>query len=190
MRVRIALLLVLLSIPSPGCLLHEATCVVANKTFGSLDDCKERWRNQKWAKEAWKGVVRTVEKPFSNDYADGFKTGFADYVYWGGTGELPPLAPRRYRKLRYQTPEGYHAVEEWFAGYRHGAAESRNGEYRRWVTGPSPLAVWHAPPPLPHAEPMLPPDDEVPTRIPIKVVPQNREQELPAPRKAVPDKPR
>src|SRR5436190_14016333 len=104
MRVRIALLLVLLSVSSPGCLLHEAVSVVANNTLGSLADHAERCRNERWAKDAWEECARTAEKPFSEDYADGFRTGFADYLYQGGDGEPPLLAPRRYRKLRYQTP--------------------------------------------------------------------------------------
>src|SRR5207237_1248141 len=73
--------------------------------------------------------------------AVGFKEGFAEFLYQGGDGEPPPLPPQKYRSIRYQTPEGYQAVEAWFAGYRHGAAEARKSGQRELVTGPSALRV-------------------------------------------------
>src|SRR5205807_2557372 len=73
----------------------------------------------------------------SEDYAQGFKDGYAEYLYRGGDGEPPLLPPKRYRHVRYQTPQGYMAAEDWFAGYRHGAAVAHHTGARRWITGPT-----------------------------------------------------
>jgi integrase len=37
------------------------------------------------------------------------------------------------------SPQTQASAEDWFAGFRHGAAEAREGGYRQWVTGPSSL---------------------------------------------------
>ena len=133
------------------------------------DNISEWHRNYKLAETAWaeiekahRGHVRgadcnhgfsygrgdylnpseTVESPpprYSADYAKGFKDGFADYLYAGGTGEPPPLPPRHYWKMRYETPEGHRAMEDWFAGFRHGAGVAQASGYREWVTLPSSL---------------------------------------------------
>ena len=33
-----------------------------------------------------------------------------------------PQPPSKYRELQYQSPMGYLAIEQWYAGYQHGAA--------------------------------------------------------------------
>jgi hypothetical protein len=136
----------------PGCgLCQTATRVVVNRVRQSLQDCAELCRDRKWANEAWqKACAPEAGHSFSDDYARGFKDGFQEYVCRGGNGEPPPLPPPDYRALRYQTPEGYHAIEDWFAGYRHGAAAAREGGYRNWVTGPSSLR-----PPAPELAPAV-----------------------------------
>src|SRR5205814_477965 len=123
---------------------------------------KEMKRNRRWAESAWceytswsGGGTKGVHH--STDYADGFKDGYAEYLYRGGDGEPPLVAPLRYRHTRYQTPQGYQAIEDWFAGYRHGASVARDTGVRRFITGPSGLhgsgepAVDH--PPHPKLEP-------------------------------------
>jgi hypothetical protein len=74
---------------------------------------------------------------YSQDYAVGFKQGLADYVERGGSGDAPPVPPPHYWKTRFQTPQGYHAMEDWFAGFRHGAAVAREGGYRNFIVIPS-----------------------------------------------------
>src|SRR5262249_20791963 len=90
-----------------------------------------------WASEAWREVA--LSGAYSSDYADGFKEGFAEYLYQGGNGEPPVMAPPRYRRIGYQTAEGHRAVEDWFAGYRHGASEAGARGWRQWIVGPSSL---------------------------------------------------
>src|SRR5947199_55502 len=125
MRVRLALgILGLVVLGGPGCsLVGSATHLAAYRARQALDDCAERQRNERWANEAWQAVRSACPyQPFSDDHARGFKDGFARFVYRGGDGEPPPLPPSNYRTVRYQTPQGYQAIEDWFAGYRHGVS--------------------------------------------------------------------
>jgi hypothetical protein len=100
-----------------------------------LDTRAEEVRNRRWAEQAWE-EERASAAPgtYSADYADGFRTGFADYLFAGGSGEPPYLPPPRYWTRRYQSPEGHGALQDWFTGFRHGAATAREGGYREWVT--------------------------------------------------------
>jgi hypothetical protein len=50
--------------------------------------------------------------------------------------------------LKYQSPRGYLAIENWFAGYRQGAAVARAGGFRRLVTGPTSLTGAAPSPPV------------------------------------------
>lgn len=68
------------------------------------------------------------------DYAWGFRQGFADYVYAGGNGEPPAVAPRPYWQVDMRNPAGAATVQSWFEGYRHGARVAREGGYRQTAT--------------------------------------------------------
>lgn len=161
---------------------------------------KEKERNRRWAECAWCQVQPHSDGGFfSEDYARGFKDGYAEYLYRGGDGEPPVMAPVRYRHVRYQTPQGYQAVQDWFHGYRHGAMVARDSGARQWVTGPTslgsepivvephpvppplvttPIVIPQAPPkaepiPLPMPKPL--PREEAPMvipQVPTKSVPR------------------
>ena len=169
MRARSLLVGLLIGLCRAGCsLVENGACILPYRVRESLDDCAEGRRNRCWAEQAWK-QVRAGEggERYSADYGDGFKDGFADYLFAGGDCEPPPLPPNKYRALCYQTPQGYQAVEDWFTGYRHGATVARDGGYREWVTGPSSLrlaAQLQAPPPAPApvVEPLPPPQPTPP----------------------------
>jgi hypothetical protein len=75
-------------------------------------------------------------EPFTVDHEFGFIDGFVDYLEAGGTGNPPPLPPRRYWKGKYQNPYGYECMQEWFRGYEHGALAARDSNYRMFVTVP------------------------------------------------------
>src|SRR5438128_981579 len=130
-----------------GCaLVRDATDLMVFKSRQCWSDFSERRRNEQWAEQAWEQVGHTAAgSAFSEDYAQGFKDGFAEYLYEGGTGEPPLVAPNRYRAARYQTAVGYQAIQDWFAGYRHGTTAAHQSGYRQFVTGPSSLL----PPPGP-----------------------------------------
>lgn len=68
------------------------------------------------------------------DFAWGFREGFAEYVYAGGTGEPPATPPRVYWQADYRTEFGAVAVKSWFEGYRRGVEAARLGGYRDAVT--------------------------------------------------------
>jgi hypothetical protein len=142
MKARLALWVIALGLlVSPGCTLAwNAKEVLTSRVRQHLEDCAERRRNRAWAESAWEQVrAADPNESYTEDHARGFKAGFAAYLYKGGSGEPPPLPPPEYRSVRYQTPQGYRAIENWFAGYRHGAAVARESGYREWVTGPSAL---------------------------------------------------
>ena len=131
--------ILVLSILSQGCtLICDGVRVTCTCVEDKVEDVLEYRRDRQLANEVWGSVCSC--KPahtYSNDYVLGFKDGFVDYLYRGGNGEPPPLAPAKYRKFRYQTPQGYLAIEDWFAGYRHGAVAAKETNYRRWITGPA-----------------------------------------------------
>jgi hypothetical protein len=121
-----------------------ATRVLSARVHQCVEDGAERRRNQRWAEQAWQAEARRCGGGrHSEDYARGFKDGFAEYLYRGWV-EPPPLPPEHYRSLRYQMPQGYRAIQDWFSGYRHGVALAQQGGQREWITGPSSL---RGPPP-------------------------------------------
>lgn len=74
--------------------------------------------------------------PFSYDYEQGFIDGFTEYLAAGGTGEPPPLPPRKYWRGKFQNPAGQQQIQDWFNGYRHGVAVAQVGDYRAFVVVP------------------------------------------------------
>jgi len=132
----------------------------------TADDILERRRDYTLAEETWQVFAQAhPDHPSSPDYANGFKDGFADYVYAGGTGEPPPLPPRQYWRITYETPQGHQAIEDWFSGFRFGAAVARGSGYRELVTIPSSLRSPNAAdlclPPTPPESSALPSDKNV-----------------------------
>jgi hypothetical protein len=125
---------------SPGCKLGTTAHDVSARVHQSVEDRAEQRRNAQWASQAWNAECQAHPGwTWSEDHACGFRDGFEEYLWHGGNGEPPPLPPVKYRAVQYQTPQGYQAIEEWFAGYRHGAAVAHQGGYRNLVTGPSSL---------------------------------------------------
>ena len=86
---------------------------------------------RQWADQAWLEESRMdPELPAPADYVMGFRDGFVDYVYAGGSGEPPPVPPRYFWNVVLRTPDGKQRADQWFAGYRHGALVARDGGYR------------------------------------------------------------
>jgi hypothetical protein len=132
--------ILLLILGLPGCaLISDSVHLVSQNLRQGLEDCREWHRDVQWASEAWR--EESSRQSFSIHHAEGFKEGYAHYLYEGGTGEPPLLPPPRYRGLRYQSGEGYQAVQEWFAGYRHGSSMAQKSGLRVWITGPSSLSA-------------------------------------------------
>lgn len=105
-----------------------------------IDRHSTRKQYRAWAECAWQEVLGTCpDVACSEDYEHGFKAGYVDYLYAGGTGEPPAVPPRCYWNLDYRSPGGHQAVTSWFAGFRHGAQVARDQGRRQVVTVPSSL---------------------------------------------------
>jgi hypothetical protein len=89
-------------------------------------DTYRLWANQAWEQEGQSCASAAAGK----DYEAGFKDGFVDYVFAGGTGEPPPVPPRTFWNMDLRLPEGRERANQWFAGYRHGARVARESGYR------------------------------------------------------------
>lgn len=89
-----------------------------------------------WADDAWQEHAHNCTQldGGSADYIIGFRDGFVDYVYAGGTGEPPPVPPRHLWNVDFRNGEGHQRAEDWFAGYRHGAQVARDEGYRDLAT--------------------------------------------------------
>jgi hypothetical protein len=184
MRMRFALGILGLCFMSFGCgpfALATRTLIIEPIQYcKTADDIVERRRNYQLADEKWPVVAQANPcLPSSPDFVSGFRDGFADYLYAGGTGEPPPLPPRQYWRITYETPEGHQAIEDWFAGFRLGAAVARGSGYRELVTIPSSLPRPNADLdlPSPHTESPAPPSEEnvlpPPKEIPTPPSPEN-----------------
>jgi len=100
------------------------------------DRLERHWQRQQ-AEAAWKDFQHHhAEQLYSVHYERGFQDGFADYLYAGGTGQPPPVPPWTLRTASYETPAGHRAVEDWFAGFRHGANAARESGLRELVIVP------------------------------------------------------
>jgi hypothetical protein len=124
---------------SAGCSSFLATAVrnLTELPIQACDETKLEWRNRRRAERAWAGVKHGVEGPaWTKDYANGFMDGYADYLTNGGNGEPPATPPFHYRLHHYQTPDGLRAMDEWFAGFRHGAAMAQASGERETIVIP------------------------------------------------------
>jgi hypothetical protein len=159
MRPRHALWMIALGLLSPGCALVGASVeTVAYKAREGFLEHKERSRDWKWAEAAWRDVCSAnPQTSCSRSFAEGFKTGYAEYLYAGEPGTPPALPPRQYRGVAFQTPAGYRVIEDWFAGYRYGVVVARSEGYRDLIIGPNSLSG----PPMPGPSPEPPPPDAV-----------------------------
>jgi hypothetical protein len=159
MRPRHALWMIALSLLSPGCALVGASIeTVAYKTKETFLEHEERSRDWKWAEAAWRDVCSAnPQTSCSGSFAEGFKCGYAEYLYAGEPGTPPALPPRQYRGVAFQTPAGYRVIEDWFAGFRYGVVVARSEGYRDLIIGPTSLSD----PPMLGPPPGPPPPDAV-----------------------------
>ncbi len=155
---------------SPGCSLFvTAARDLTYEAKLRVQECFEDRRNVRLAKDAYSHL--RPGKCDSHDYASGFKTGFADFLRAGGTGQPPPLPPRHYWGYLYQSPEGHKAIEQWYAGFRDGAAAAQASGLRQFMVVPTQTVLLPPmPPPLPGTPPVPPvaaPGDDLPAPRPV-----------------------
>jgi len=177
MRIELALYLGGLCLVCQGCspLGHAARTTIFEPTEfpRRLDDLVDGIRNRKLAEAAWDQFqAENADDDYSCDFALGFKAGYADFLYAGGTGAPPPVPPRYYWRPEFESPQGHIAIRDWFEGFRRGAAIAKQTGYRELVTLPSSVAL---PSPVPPA-PQSPAAGTLPEPVPPHEV-------LPPPRK-------
>ena len=124
---------------SPGCSFYRNT--FENIHFEPLYACTEKvshHRHEVMGREAFKQMALAFpDQGFSCAYREGFVDGFADYLDWGGNGEPSVFAPPGFRLNNSLTPAGYANEQDWFAGFRHGAATAKASGLRNLVTLPT-----------------------------------------------------
>lgn len=120
------------------------------------DEHREHLHACSLANDAWRSVQANCPgRAYSADYARGFKAGFVDYLYAGGCGEPPALPPKCYRHFHAESAHGVQALQDWYAGFRHGAAVAKESGLRQFVV----VSL----PPLPGAPLPQPPGPAVAT---------------------------
>ncbi len=95
-------------------------------------------------------------EPFSPAHEQGFIDGFVDYLYAGGTGEPPPLPPRKFWNSHFQNPDGYQATIDWFHGFKHGSSAAQSSGLRQYVTIPTSDSVTLSTTPYAHGTTSFP----------------------------------
>jgi hypothetical protein len=170
-------------------------CQVARNTIQSpirdFDELRFTKVTKIQAEKSWIEYRDANGKCTSDAFHRGFVEGFVDYVQAGGTGEPPYLPPFRYRLTPFRTPEGIAAIEDWYAGFRQGAAIAKESGLRELnyvplpgyavpkdLNSPSAMDVgksspstrpavegspWDRPGSLPMPLPIPPPIDSIPT---------------------------
>ncbi len=100
------------------------------------NDHKQKLQFRKMAKEAWREVESQSPEVLSKAYRKGFEEGFVDYLFYGGNGEPPAVPPWIYRSTHYDTPQGPQAIQDWFAGFRHGSKVAIQSGVRNYIVDP------------------------------------------------------
>ncbi len=146
----------------PGCSvwqLAHRTMYSELRDYPQVTDGKLACRQyQRWAKDEWTQVVQESGGGFSSDYGSGFIQGFVDQVYAGGKAQAPAIPPRKYWRIGYRNARGERAVEDWYAGFRHGARIAREGGYREQSVIPSSLRAAY----VEEAEPLFASESDSP----------------------------
>jgi hypothetical protein len=143
-----------------------------------FEESRLKHRNHDLAEEAWRHVTETSPNVYSSEFGDGFVDGYADYLNQGGNCDPPAVPPFRYRTLKYQTPEGVAAINQWFEGFRQGSLMAKASGLRELqlvqLSAPPINAVepsYNQPialPPTPE-QPPVPPRQLPPEPIPVPI---------------------
>jgi hypothetical protein len=157
-----------------GCFCGYVLRNLKDAPVDAIDNHVASSRFHQIAKASWKAAkAEAYPNDYSGDYADGFEAGFVDFLDANGTGEPPAAPPQHYRHSRYETPAGQRAIEDWFAGFRHGARAAQASGYRAAVVLPLALPPRHVRDPYPLATPSVPDEQSPAEALPSpRVLPQ------------------
>jgi hypothetical protein len=131
MRWRYLLIATSLSL-MPGCLL---TYYIANNLINeptqAIHNAEICLKTRKLGKSAYKEfIAQHPEWAESDDFEDGFVDGFGDYLDRGGNGSPPAVPPKKYQRNKYFNPEGYQAIDRYFAGFVAGTRTAQESGLR------------------------------------------------------------
>jgi hypothetical protein len=163
-----------------GSFFSDACRNLTEAPIRACDDVRLKRDTRREARAAWDHYCRAHPgPPTSGDFAEGFKAGFADYLYEGGDGLPPAVPPFPYTLRRYETPQGHAAIETWYAGFAAGSAAAQESGLRDSIVIPL------AEPPLSavsgsSGRPAAPPPAAAPA--PGSVPPGQQPEALPPPR--------
>lgn len=109
-------------IPQATC---KPVCPPGYLTFSKYWPGLDEWSTTHVAKSAanrqiWSQQLRSL-RLLSSHYKDGYRQAFIDIAN-GGSGDCPPVPPPRYWNTFYRSACGEKFAEQWFNGYRAGAA--------------------------------------------------------------------
>jgi hypothetical protein len=168
--------------PEPGCgTLYED--VVRNVTEAPVrggDDAHLKLQLRRLARRAWDDYAAHSPSPPSADFGEGFRTGFADYLYEGPPGQPPAVPPFPYQLRRYATVEGHAAIEQWYAGFAAGAEAAKASGLRDLIVIPLGQPPINAVDPrLDGPRPAPSPAAPAPGPPPVEVLPPPRPADAP-----------
>lgn len=118
-----------------GCgLIANGAHNAVNEPLLALSEWRFERKCRRLADDAW--LKRADASNDFSDFRKGFLDGYADYLREGQTTEPLPVAPSRFRRLAYQTPESLQAANDYMAGFHEGAAAALASGDREQVVIP------------------------------------------------------
>lgn len=122
-----------------GCnIFYFAAKNAINEPIELCDQLSRTHHLRKEAKECWKEVRRQYpRKAFTAEFYDGFVDGYADYLDRGGDAVLPVVAPKKYSRNHYLTPEGHERIRDYFLGFKYGLDAALATGKRPFLTVPA-----------------------------------------------------
>lgn len=179
------LLLTIVIVGGSGCTLaRNAVHNLANETVAHWDEKKLSRQLRAEAEAAWAVYCPQAGGALSEDFAAGFRDGYADFLESGGNGSPPAVPPLRYRRSGYLNPEGHARIRDYFAGFKVGADTAAASGHREYLTVPVLLSDEAPPATLPGVQ--LPaaqsqPPSQPPVMPPPAGPPVRAGERLPAP---------
>jgi len=169
---RWGLLLLAVGLPAQtGCLLSRNVAHnLANEAAQQWDERKLSRQLRADARNAWEGYCSQTGGFFTDEFAHGFRDGYADLLEFGGDGCPPAVPPLRYRRRDYLTPDGHARVRDFYDGFKAGSDVAAASGRRPYLMVP--VLVSDPPPPSP------PPGTQVPAAASVR-----SGEQLPAPRR-------